>query len=346
MSNNLIQYFYYKKTGEVVFDKSIVNRKNLKDTSGYTRNNKLVEVLYGTNIGKTLIVNVVQLTLIKPTSVLNTWEKLQLRTSHLSKNESRLKDTIYYIKKVRDNNYPPFWDQYLNEEFGSTILYNIDYKSDKESNKNIQNENSSETSSSDSIDSKNNDPDYVDKNNNVNNLKIITFSNPNLILPNLLNTLNQQLQPYVLKDNDNSNNNNNSNEIRFEFQEQGGVFIQVVDFITRIRWNLLLNQNDNYNLALGSCIYFDKPFEKELLISKELNYNKKQLLEQCIIWTKEQIDIYNNNSIKNKLDIRNFGIEKIDISNEIGNKIVKHNETKTNKYDKYKKYYIIRYLYE
>jgi hypothetical protein len=288
-----IQYFFYKKTGEVVFDKTIITRKSSEKSNP----NKVVEALYGSNQGKTYIVSSSQLTNITQTTPLNIWEKIQLKTAHLSKNNKRITDTIHNIKKVRNNQYPPKWIEFLIVDYGSDKVFDSDKINSPE--------NSSESNSTEC--------DNCDNENNIiNPLNIfdlcITIPNPNL-----------QLQ---LKKNETS-----KNEIKFEFQEYGGVVIQIVDFLTRIRWNLLLNSDEIIKIPLGSCIYFDKPFNKELLIHNELNLTKKELLEKIIEWTKENIS---NSSIQ--YDIDNFGLEKIEIVKNEKKQILNR--------------FIIKYLYE
>jgi hypothetical protein len=291
-----VQYYFYKKTGEVVFDKTILTRR----CSEKNNPNKVVESLYGVNQGKTYIVSNSQLTNICQNTPLNIWEKIQLKTAHLSKNKKRIQDIINNIKKVRGNNLPPKWKEFLLSDYGTDKLYDTD---------------SCSSSSSDTEeDLPNKSLDLLDK-----NVNIFTINLPKLlgITPN-----NDFTMPMNI-----NKGNINKNEIRFEFQEFGGVIIQVVDFLNRIRWNLLMNQQEIITIPLGSCIYFDKPFEQELLINRELKLSKKELLETIIQWTKEKIQ-----ETGNKYDIDNFGLEKIEIVKSEKKQILNR--------------YIIKYLYE
>lgn len=286
-----VQYYFYKKTGEVVFDKTILTRR----CSEKNNQNKVVESLYGINQGKTYIVSNSQLTNITTNTPLNIWEKIQLKSAHLSKNKKRIQDIIYNIKKVRGNNYPPKWKEFLIGDYGTDKLYESD------------------TSSSSSIDTEQ-DINLLDK-----NVNIFTINLPKLlgITPN---------NDFTMQNNVNKGNINKS-EIRFEFQEFGGVIIQIVDFLTRIRWKLLMNEQEMITIPIGSIIYFDKPFEKELLINSELKLSRKELLEKIIEWTKENIE-----ELGNKYDIDNFGLEKIEIVKFEKKQILNR--------------YIIKYLYE
>jgi len=286
-----VQYYFYKKTGEVVFDKTILTRR----CSEKNNPNKVVESLYGINQGKTYIVSNSQLTNITTNTPLNIWEKIQLKSAHLSKNKKRIQDIIYNIKKVRGNNYPPKWKEFLIGDYGTDKLYESD------------------TSSSSSIDTEQ-DINLLDK-----NVNIFTINLPKLlgITPN---------NDFTMPNNVNKGNINKS-EIRFEFQEFGGVIIQIVDFLTRIRWKLLMNEQEMITIPIGSIIYFDKPFEKELLINSELKLSRKELLEKIIEWTKENIE-----ELGNKYDIDNFGLEKIEIVKFEKKQILNR--------------YIIKYLYE
>jgi len=285
------KYYFYKKTGEVVFDKTILTRR----CSEKNNPNKVVESLYGINQGKTYIVSNSQLTNITTNTPLNIWEKIQLKSAHLSKNKKRIQDIIYNIKKVRGNNYPPKWKEFLIGDYGTDKLYESD------------------TSSSSSIDTEQ-DINLLDK-----NVNIFTINLPKLlgITPN---------NDFTMPNNVNKGNINKS-EIRFEFQEFGGVIIQIVDFLTRIRWKLLMNEQEMITIPIGSIIYFDKPFEKELLINSELKLSRKELLEKIIEWTKENIE-----ELGNKYDIDNFGLEKIEIVKFEKKQILNR--------------YIIKYLYE
>jgi len=299
-----IQYFFYKKTGEVVFDKTIVTRRQLE------KSNKVVETLYGSNQGKTYITSLNQLTPITSTTSLNIWEKSQLKNAHLSKNCNRWNEVVSYIKKVRNNQYPPKWNDFLLSDYGTINVFNEPDKTNCCDNETSSDSN--DISSSESMKDTNTNnlqnllPNLFDKNFPLipSNIKLISFS-----LSNDNNTF--------IKPNEVNNNNCNKNEIRFEFQEHGGILIKVVDFLTRIRWRLLLNKDQIIKLPLGSVIYFDKPFCNEILLQNEYNITKKELLEKVIEWTKEQIEIYNNKS-ENKQSIQvidNFGLEKIEIIN-------------------------------
>lgn len=288
-----IQYYFYKKTGEVVFDKTILTRRCAEKNNA----NKVVETLYGINQGKTYIVTNAQLSNITNNSPLNIWEKIQLKTAHLSKNKKRIQDIIYNIRKVRGFNYPPKWKEFLIADYGTDKLYDSD-------------------SSSCSSSSESNEPisknqlNLLDK-----NVNIFTINLPTLLgLP-------QNNEIMVNK------SNSNKNEIKFEFKEFGGETIQIVDFFTRIRWNLLINKDEIINIPIGSCIYLDKPFEKELIVDKECNYTKKELLEKIIELTKECIKDNGN-----KYDFENFGLEKIEIVKSEKKQILNR--------------YVIKYLYE
>jgi hypothetical protein len=308
-------YYFIKKTGELVVEQKIPYDK----TSKMKGDGIYVRILLGSRSNACFFLYRNQCRPVLERQPLTPFEISCLRGSYQYFYSWTSMCSI--IKKSRGNSYPDKWIETLRQEkiidqpeqnhFNKLIDDIIENLTNPQWAKNSSTNNDTNSSKSVSSQVPLSNPWVIPNMSFFSSLN--SNGTPNMIfIPKKNDSSSLSLSPSsnTSKKNVNNDNNNNNNNITFSFQEYGGISFEKVDYITRVKWDVMIDPDQKVSHEFQS-IYLGYPFP-EITVDNinATGLSKKDLLRQII-----DVCISNKEKLIEPYEIDDIGLSHLEIHN-------------------------------